>query len=240
MKVEIGVLEESCRQLNKRFFTHHEKGRPFVILKWAQTADGFIDVNRAIESNKKPLQITNETSQKLVHQWRSEEQAILVGTNTALLDNPQLTVRAVAGKNPLRITVDKTLRIPKSYHLLDKSTPTLIFTSCEAKSEINLEYVHVDFTIPLIPQYLQELYKRDVRSLFVEGGSKLISSFIQSGFWDEANVFISAQTVAAGVPAPILSESPKSTENINGDVLLRYQNLYAATLNTISSSIELK
>lgn len=237
VKVEVGILEEECRELNKRFFTHHEKKRPFVILKWAQTKDGFIDNKRELNDKKKALQISNEASQKLVHRWRSEEQAIVVGTHTALLDNPQLTVRAISGKNPLRIAIDRTLRIPPDYHLMDKSTPTLILTEKEAESEINLEYVQMDFNIPLVPQLLHELYKRNIRSLLVEGGEQLLNSFIQAGLWDEAAIFISDITIEKGVQAPSLIEQPFSTENINGDQLLKYKNLYAATLNSMPSSI---
>jgi diaminohydroxyphosphoribosylaminopyrimidine deaminase/5-amino-6-(5-phosphoribosylamino)uracil reductase len=237
IKVEIGILQEECRALNKRFFTHHEKKRPYIILKWAQTQDGYIDAKRDILDNEKALQISNEASQKLVHLWRSEEQAIIVGTNTALLDNPQLTVRMISGKNPLRITIDRTLRIPASHHLLDKNTPTLIFTERETESEINLEYVPIDFTIPIVPQILQELHKRNIRSLLVEGGAQLLSGFIQSGFWDEANVFISNKKINEGVHAPLLIEKPTSTEDVNGDQLLKYQNQYASTLNSMPSSI---
>jgi diaminohydroxyphosphoribosylaminopyrimidine deaminase/5-amino-6-(5-phosphoribosylamino)uracil reductase len=237
IKVEIGILQEECRTLNKRFFTHHEKKRPYIILKWAQTQDGYIDAKRKIGDPEKALQISNEASQKLVHQWRSEEQAIIVGTHTALLDNPQLTVRMISGKNPLRITIDKTLRIPATHHLLDKSTPTLIFTAEETESEINLEYVQIDFTIPIVPQILQELHKRNIRSLLVEGGERLLSGFIQSGFWDEANVFISNKKINEGVRAPLLIEKPASTEDVNSDLLLKYQNQYAATLNDMPSSI---
>lgn len=237
VKVEVGILEDECRALNKRFFTHHEKRRPYIILKWAQTKDGYIDNKRELTDKKKALQISNAASQKLVHQWRSEEQAIIVGTHTALLDNPQLTVRMISGKNPLRITIDRTLRIPPDYHLLDKSTPTLILTEKETESEINLEYVQVDFNIPIVPQLLHELYKRNIRSLLVEGGERLLSGFIQGGFWDEANVFISDKELGAGVCAPTLIEQPVSTENIQGDQLLKYKNLYAATLNSMPSSI---
>ncbi len=237
IKVDIGVIQAECRELNKRFFTHHEKKRPYVILKWAQTQDGFIDVKRSLTDKEKPLQVSNNASQKLVHQWRSEEQAIIVGTNTALLDNPQLTVRVIAGKNPLRIVLDRTLRIPTDYHLFDKSTPTLVLTEKEIASHINLEYVGIDFTIPLVPQILQELYKRNIRSLLVEGGERLLSSFIQSGFWDEANVFISSKKINEGIHAPIFIEQPKSVENINGDQLLKYRNPYSSTLNSIPSSI---
>jgi len=237
VKVEIGILEETCRELNKRFFTHHEKKRPYVILKWAQTKDGYLDYKREINDKKKALQISNEASQKLVHQWRSEEQAIIIGTHTALLDNPQLTVRMISGKNPLRIAIDRTLRIPKEYHLLDKSTPTLILSEKEMESEINLEYVQVDFNIPIVPQLLHELYKRNIRSLLVEGGERLLSGFIQSGFWDEANIFTSDKKIESGVRAPILIEQPISKEDIGGDQLLKYKNLYAATLNSMPSSI---
>lgn len=237
IKVEIGILSEECRELNKRFFTHHEKKRPFIILKWAQTQDGFIDYNRLLSAKEKALQITNEASQKLVHQWRSEEQSIIVGTNTTLLDNPLLTVRMISGKNPLRITLDRTLRIPKDYHLLDKNTPTLIFTEQETESEINLEYVTIDFTIPIVPQILHELHKRNIRSLMVEGGTHLLNGFIQSGFWDEANVFVSDKKINTGVYAPLLIETPILTEDVNGDRLLRFKNQYAATLNSMPSNV---
>lgn len=241
IKVELGVLEGECRELNKRFFTHHEKRRPYVILKWAQTQDGFIDYKRLLNAKEKALQITNEASQKLVHQWRSEEQAIIVGTNTTLLDNPQLTVRMISGKNPLRITIDRTAKIPGNYHLLDKTTPTLIFTeSTKAESEINLEYVVIDFTIPIVPQILHELYKRNIRSLLVEGGTTLLNSFIQSGFWDEANLFISDKKINTGVYAPLLIEKPVHTEDVNGDRLLRFRNQYAGTLNNMPSDVLIK
>jgi diaminohydroxyphosphoribosylaminopyrimidine deaminase/5-amino-6-(5-phosphoribosylamino)uracil reductase len=237
VKVEIGILQDECRELNKRFFTHHEKKRPYIILKWAQTQDGFIDYKRLLSDQEKALQITNEASQKLVHQWRSEEQAIIVGTNTTLLDNPQLTVRMISGKNPLRLTIDRTLRIPKDYHLLDKSTPTLVFTEQEAESEINLEYVTIDFTIPIVPQILQELHKRNIRSLLVEGGTRLLNGFIENGFWDEANIFISDKKIDTGVYAPLLIEKPIQTEDVSGDRLLRFRNQYAATLNNMPSNV---
>lgn len=238
IKVELGVLEGECRELNKRFFTHHEKHRPYIILKWAQTTDGFIDYKRLLSDKEKALQITNEASQRLVHQWRSEEQAIIVGTNTTLLDNPQLTVRMISGKNPLRITIDRSLKIPGDYHLLDKSTPTLIFTESEkAESEINMEYVVIDFTIPIVPQILHELYKRNIRSLLVEGGTTLLNSFIQSGFWDEANLFISEKKINTGVYAPLLIEKPIHTEDVDGDSLLRFRNQYAASLNNMPSDV---
>ena len=220
--VKIGVLEKECKELNKRFFTFYDKKRPYIILKWAQTKNGFIDNKRTEDNIGMALQITNRESKILVHKWRSEEQAIMVGTNTALLDNPQLTVREVNGKNPLRITIDKWLRIPKSYHLFDKSTPTLVFTAVDMPSENNLEYVKIDFDKDVIMQISNELYKRNIQSLIVEGGELLLKSFIESNCWDEARVFISDITIGRGVNAPILNGNPVSKENIKDDKLWIY------------------
>ena len=222
--VKVGVLEEECKKLNKRFFTFHEKKRPYIILKWAQTKNGFMDNKRTEDNIGSALQITNQESKKLVHKWRSEEQAIMVGTNTALLDNPQLTVREGAGKNPLRITIDKWLRIPKSFHLFDKSTPTIVFTEVDTLSEHNLEYLKINFESDIIQQIINELYNRNVQSLIVEGGELLLKSFINSGCWDEARVFISGQSIEKGVNAPVLEANPITKENINGDKLLFYLN----------------
>jgi diaminohydroxyphosphoribosylaminopyrimidine deaminase/5-amino-6-(5-phosphoribosylamino)uracil reductase len=220
--VKIGVLEDECKKLNKRFFTFHNKKRPFIILKWAQSADGFIDIKRDEENRGKAIQISNSDSKKLLHLWRSQEQAIMIGTNTALLDNPQLTVREVKGKNPLRITVDKWLRIPKHYYLFDKSTPTLIFTATDEVSQPNLEYVKIDFEKDVLLQILNELYKRNIQSIIVEGGEQLVNSFIDDGLWDAARVFISDKKLMKGVNAPKLAVLPVIRENISGDKLLFY------------------
>jgi diaminohydroxyphosphoribosylaminopyrimidine deaminase / 5-amino-6-(5-phosphoribosylamino)uracil reductase len=220
--VKVGILEEECKKLNKRFFTFHEKKRPYIILKWAQSADGFIDIKRNEENKGVPIQISNSDSKKLLHLWRSQEQAIMIGTNTALLDNPHLTVRDVEGKNPVRLTVDKWLRIPRHYHLFDKSTPTLIFTAVDEASQDNLEFVKIDFEQPVIPQVLNELYKRNIQSLIVEGGELLLNSFIDAGLWDAARVFISDKKLIKGVNAPVLNASPVVRENISGDKLLFY------------------
>lgn len=220
--VTMGVLKEECRRLNKRFFTFHEKKRPYIILKWAQTSDGFIDVKRNEENTSKPVQISNSDSKKLLHLWRSQESAIMIGTNTALLDNPQLTVREVKGKNPLRITIDKWLRIPKHFHLFDRSSPTLIFTSLDEPSQHNLEFKKIDFDQPVIPKILDELYKRNIQSVLIEGGEMLLNSFINADLWDAARVFISDKTLGKGVPAPVLKSKPVIRENVSGDKLLFY------------------
>jgi diaminohydroxyphosphoribosylaminopyrimidine deaminase/5-amino-6-(5-phosphoribosylamino)uracil reductase len=221
--VKTGVLEDECKELNKRFFCYHEKKRPYIILKWAQTSDGFIDILRNEEGFEKPMRITNDTSLKLSHVWRSREQAIIVGKRTAVFDNPKLTVRNISGKNPLRIAIDRNLTIPLNYFLLDKTTPTLILTSADSQSETNLEYIRLNFDEDLLPQILDVLYEKQIQSLIVEGGTKLINSFIHNDLWDEARVFISQQRIDDGVNAPVLDLKPTDKQDIDGDVLLTYR-----------------
>ncbi len=222
INVKTRILEQECKELNKRFFVSNEKKRPYVILKWAQTLDGFIDSKRTFGDKKKPLQITNQESKKLTHKWRSEEQAIIVGTNTALLDNPQLTVREIEGINPLRIVIDQFLKIPKNFNLLDKNTPTLIFTSLEKEPENNLEFIKIDFSQDIIPQILEELHKRNIQSLLVEGGAELLNSFLKENLWDEIRVFTSQQKINEGVKAPVLNLTPSAVEKIKDDNLHIY------------------
>ena len=226
--VKTGVLEDECKELNRRFFTYHEKKRPYIILKWAQTADGFIDILRNEEGQEKPLQITNEQSKAMAQQWRNEEQAIMVGKRTALLDNPKLTARTGIKKNPLRIVTDRQLSIPPHYFLMDKSTPTLVFTATDAVSENNLEYVKLNFDAPLLPQMLDTLYRKNILSVIVEGGTKLINSFIHQQLWDEARVFIAEKKIGQeGVNAPELDAKPLTRQEISGDQLLLYRNTNA-------------
>jgi len=183
--VMLGIMEEECRELNKRFFVFHEKKRPYIILKWAETADKYIGITNY------ELRITNQRADKLVHQWRSDEQAIVVGTNTALTDNPKLTVRNIKGNNPLRIVIDKDLKIPVRFHLLDGKVSTIVFTSKQKSSKKNLEYIRIDFKKNVLKQIIDELYNRNIQSLIVEGGAKLLNSFINENIWDDARVIIS-------------------------------------------------
>ena len=220
INVTTRILEDECYKLNKRFFTFHKLKRPYIILKWAQTHDGFIDNLRGENEDNLPLQISNAESKKLLHLWRSQEQAIMVGSNTALLDNPKLTVREVTGKNPIRITIDKWNRIPKNYFLFDKTVPTIVFTSETILPEHNLEYIKIDFDSNIIAQVLHQLYLRNIQSLILEGGALLLNSFIHDGNWDEARLFISSQVINKGVKAPELNREPTTIENINGDTLL--------------------
>jgi diaminohydroxyphosphoribosylaminopyrimidine deaminase/5-amino-6-(5-phosphoribosylamino)uracil reductase len=229
VRVESGILEKECLYLNRRFFTFHEKKRPYLILKWAETADGFIDKIRSPDSGENALQISGNESQQLLHKWRSEESAILIGTNTALQDNPRLTVRGVTGRNPLRIALDRQNIIPASSSIKDKSTPTIIFTSVLPKrtqASSNLEYIQLSFinSTETLVDLLAELYERKIQSVLVEGGAKLLNSFFESGIWDEARVFVSKKTIGEGVSAPDLPAHPSITEVIGEDQLQIYLN----------------
>jgi diaminohydroxyphosphoribosylaminopyrimidine deaminase / 5-amino-6-(5-phosphoribosylamino)uracil reductase len=205
VEVTVGVLEQECRSLNKRFFTFFEKKRPYIILKWAQTADGFMDQVRT-PGTQGPLQVSSTASKKRTHQWRSEEQGILVGTATALLDDPQLNVRRVGGKNPVRMVIDKDLVVPGHARLLDGKQPTLVFTAKKQNDRHNIHYVKIPFNgeMAALGPLLNRLYERRIISLIIEGGGQLLNSFIAEGLWDEARVFVSKKKIGNGVKAPAL------------------------------------
>jgi diaminohydroxyphosphoribosylaminopyrimidine deaminase/5-amino-6-(5-phosphoribosylamino)uracil reductase len=217
IEVTVGVLEKECREMNRRFFTYHEKFRPYIILKWAQSSDGFVDALRAPDEPR--AIISGPDSLKLSHQWRCEEQAILVGTQTALNDNPFLTARLFTGKNPLRVLLDRELKVPADFHLLDGSVPTLVFNLQKSGVEGNTEYVRIDAGSDELKPVLAELYKRNIQSLIVEGGSKLLGTFILQGLWDEARVFISPAKLVNGIMAPHIHGKHISTVDVNGDEL---------------------
>jgi diaminohydroxyphosphoribosylaminopyrimidine deaminase/5-amino-6-(5-phosphoribosylamino)uracil reductase len=187
VEVVTGVMEQEAIELNRVFITAHLQQRPYVILKWAQSADGFIDRIRA-DASEKPAQLSVPATRRYVHKLRSEVSAIMVGTNTALLDNPSLTVRHWPGISPVRILLDRTLRIPPSSHLLDGSVRTLVFTAESLASRENREYIRIDFSSPVIPQVLHALYERQLYSLLVEGGACLHQSFLDAGLYDEVQI----------------------------------------------------
>lgn len=203
--VIVGVMEEECRELNKRFFIFQEQKRPYILLKWAQTEDGFIDIKRT-NLAEKPLIISNAITKQLTHKMRSENQAILVSTNTVLLDNPSLTVREWSGKNPYRVALDRQGKIPKNYNLLDKSVRTIIFTEKTEQNEHNLEFITIDFSNLALNQIISNLFERNIHSVLVEGGAQLLTSFINAGLWDEANIEISPTLLHDGIAAPILTQ----------------------------------
>ena len=201
VEVVTGVLESEAKKLNKAFMTFQEKHRPYIILKWAQSADGFIDKLRNEATDPKAV-ISTDATRRHVHKLRTEVAAILVGTRTALLDDPSLTVRHWIGKNPVRLAVDRTLKIPESYHLLDGTVPTILFTEKEGKTIPGVEYEQVDFAQPLVPQILDSLYRRKLNSLLVEGGTMLLNQFIEMHLWDEARVETGKMKLGRGVKAP--------------------------------------
>jgi len=203
IEVEVGMLEKECRNLNRRFFTFHEKKRPYIILKWAQTLDGFIDTDHTEKQH--PTWITNALSKRLVHKQRSEESAILIGTNTAEFDNPALTVREWTGNQPVRMVIDRLGRLDKGLHIFDGKAPTWIFTADEKTDLENLKFIMLDFDQNILPQMMDELYKREILSVIVEGGSELLNSFLELNLWDEAFVYTGNQFFGKGVSAPLIS-----------------------------------
>ncbi len=227
IEVVYGILEEESRELNKRFFTFHEKKRPYIILKWAQTLDGFIDFDRNSNTPIGPNWITDEYARIAVHKMRSEEQAILVGTETAEKDNPSLNVRDWAGKNPLRIVFDRNLRLSEKSTLFNGEIPTLVVSEKEKPTEKNLKILTLDFKKDVLSQLFDYLYSKEIQSLIVEGGSRTINSFLDTNRWDEARVFVGDKFFHKGIKAPTIKQNPIKEELISSSKLFRYRNLNA-------------
>lgn len=204
VEVVTGVMEKEAWELNRVFMTFQEKRRPYIYLKWAQSADGFLDRLRTDNSSPAVVLSSPETMRR-VHRLRADVAAIMVGTQTALLDNPSLTVRHWAGKSPVRVVLDRTLRIPSHYHLFDGTVKTLVFTTvADAISRENVEYVTIDFSQPVLPQVMHELYIRKLNSLMVEGGATLLGHFLKEGLWDQMLVETAPVSLESGVKAPDL------------------------------------
>lgn len=216
IEVISGVLQQEGRSLNRRFFTFMEKGRPHVILKWAETADGFI-----AHENYESRWISNDYSRQLVHRWRSEEDAVLVGTRTAQHDNPRLNVRDWYGRNPVRVVFDRFLRLSDTLHLFDRSQPTLCYNLLKHEEHQNLTLVRLGET-NFWTDMLQDLYKRGIQSVMVEGGAQTLETFIGGGWWDEALVFRSNRSFERGIPAPGPPGHLESTEKVMDDHLSIY------------------
>jgi diaminohydroxyphosphoribosylaminopyrimidine deaminase/5-amino-6-(5-phosphoribosylamino)uracil reductase len=218
--VVVGVLEEECKALNAEFITYHEKKRPYVILKWAETRDGFIDICRSEEMEAQPTWITHEVCRALVHKWRTEIPSIMIGTNTAGADNPKLNVRSWTGKDPVRIVLDGDLRLSKSLNVFDNSQITLVLNYRKAAMEGNTEYILLDRAKELPIQILEVLYSRKLLSVLIEGGQQFLQTFIDAGLWDEARIFTGNKTFGEGIKAPTISGTVKFQEDIRGDRLL--------------------
>ncbi len=225
-QVIVGVCEKECYELNKRFITFHEKKRPYIILKWAESQDGFLSPYKfgAFE-HKEPVWLTNSYSKQLVHQWRTEEQAILVGTHTALMDDPALTARLFKGSNPLRVLIDKDLVVLETANIFSKGAKTLVFTAktVEKKSD-HLEYIRIDFSQGIIAQILNVLHQKDIQSLIVEGGRHTLQGFIDHNLWDEARVFKTKIIFQDGTKAPDFLSKHCQSEMIMEDELKIFKN----------------
>ena len=226
-QVIVGILDEKCAALNKRFFTFHKKKRPFIILKWAESVDGFLaplDLKELKE--RRPIWITNNYSKQLVHKWRSEEASILVGTNTAVKDDPELNTRLWKGNNPVRIVLDKKLRIPTDSKLLDGSIKTIIFTGKDSfipqDTSENMIYEKIDYNKNMPAQVCDILYKYNLQSVIIEGGSTTLQSFIDAEIWDEARVFTGEKHFKEGIKAPNLNGKLYNKQEILGDTLRYY------------------
>ena len=233
VKIIDHVLANSSKELNKRYNCFHLNKRPYIILKWAESKDGFIDRERR-DKEVGIRWISNEYSQQLVHQWRSEEHSILVGTNTIINDNPQLSVRRVKGRQPIRIFIDRNLSIPLSYSMYNDEIETFIF-SCRDKN-LNLKktrIISIDFNAKILPQILTTLYELSIHSVLVEGGKNTIENFINENLWDEARVFRSkSYLIKKGLRAPNLPSTSNFDKllEIDNDELSIYQNAILRTL----------
>ena len=211
INVVVGVMEKECRHHHRRFFTYHEKKRPYIILKWAQSEDGFIAPITRVE--REPVWITNRYSRQLVHKWRAEEQAILVGANTVLQDNPSLTTREVGGKNPIRVVIDIRGNLSKDSNVFDDSSKTVI-----------LDHISLDKNQPLATQICARLHEQSINSVIVEGGTKTLQLFIDEGLWDESRVFTGPITLHKGVACPTFEGKLYDERKINSDILRTYIN----------------
>ncbi len=216
------VLEKECKEHHKRFLTFFTKKRPYIILKWAETKDGFIapDIS-ARKENPEPYWITSPYSRQLVHKWRAEEQAILVGTNTAKQDNPKLDARTWKGNNPIRVVLDKNLKLKPNTHLLDNSIKTIVFTENKDAKKIvkGINYEVIPFNKSLAKHVCNSLYKRNINSIIIEGGTKTIQTFLDANLWDEARVFIGNSYFKQGTKAPVIKNKIIQTMQIATDLL---------------------
>ncbi|MCL1821408.1 MAG: bifunctional diaminohydroxyphosphoribosylaminopyrimidine deaminase/5-amino-6-(5-phosphoribosylamino)uracil reductase RibD [Prolixibacteraceae bacterium] len=228
VKTEVGILEKECRQQNRRFFTFHEKKRPYIILKWAQSLDGFMGGGCNTAEHGERQWITNRLSRQYVHKCRTQEAAILIGARTALADNPLLTAREWSGNQPLRIIIDQRGNLPAHLHIFDGKTSTLVFSPTQKENRQNLEFVKTDFEGKnFISHILKYLHQHNIQSVVVEGGAATLNSFIGEGLWDEAHIYYGNVFLSGGIEAPNLEGKMIAKENFEDDrlVVLTNENL---------------
>lgn len=226
IEVEVGVLEKECRELNKRFFTFYEKNRPYIILKWAQTKDGF--VAPMADKHEKDRWISGPKTNQFTHQLRAKEMAILVGKSTVLADNPSLTTRNFPGKNPTRILFDRDLEIwnsKKSFAIFEPDTHTIILNNVRNFIKNNIQGIKLDYSKDILPQLMRNLVQRNIQSLIVEGGTRTLQSFIDKNLWDESIVITSSIEFGSGVPSPDFSCLNFKLIKLGNDEIRIYKNL---------------
>lgn len=224
INVTVGVLEDECNELNKRFFTFHQKKRPYIILKWAESQDGFLAPEKIFNQDRKPVWITNQYSRQMVHKWRTEEQAILVGTQTVIDDNPKLNARDWSGNNPVRVVIDQNGRIDKSSFIFDETVKTIVFSKDQQTSTENTQFENIDFESNIIPQILDVLYTNQIQSIIIEGGRQTLQSFIDENLWDEARIFIGKSRFESGTKAPVILGKSSIKTTILTDELIEIRN----------------
>lgn len=223
LNVASGIIEGECIAANKRFFTFHQKKRPYIILKWAESRDGHIAPEQRHE--QKPVWISNGYSRQLVHKWRSEEHAILIGTKTAIADNPKLDVREWTGNNPVRVVIDRTNRIPKESHIFDNRVKTIVISEKAVQCEQeNIIFEVINFRKNIADEISSVLYKQRIQSVIIEGGRQTLQTFIDANMWDEARVFTADINLKNGVKAPNLYKKPAEGKSISDDELLIFWN----------------
>ena len=219
IEVVSGVLEEECKRLNKRFFTFHHKKRPYLILKWAESGDGFID------KDFQPTAISNSLAKQWMHGLRSREHAILVGTNTAFTDNPSLTVRDVAGRNPVRILIDFDLKVPRNFKIYNDEAPTLVFNQEKEAEEGNVKFIKISKE-NFMEELMQKLYENQIQSVLVEGGSRTLQTFIDQNLWDETIIIKNENLLLEnGTKSPKFSGKLTQEKTMRDNVVSIYRNL---------------
>ena len=221
IQVELGLLEEEARWMNRRFNTFHEKQRPYIILKWAETQDGFMDILRE-NGETGSFAISGKEAKVMVHRWRTEEAAILVGSRTVFIDNPQLTARHWEGKDPVRIVIDANLKVPRTHRIFEDRGRTIVFNRLETRPIFNIEYVQLNFAEEILPRIMDYLRYEKLTSVIVEGGAATLGRFLELGLWDEIRRFKSPMKLDAGLKAPIIDGKPTETLQVGEDVLEVY------------------
>lgn len=229
IEVVTGIMQKEAFALNKAFMTFQMHKRPYIYLKWAESTDGFIDIQRD-DASRPPVVLSSPETMRSVHHLRSKVAAILVGTRTALLDNPSLTVRHWAGSTPVRLFIDRHLRVPADYHLLDGSVKTIVFTEKEASERTNIEFQKIDFNQDILPQIMQQLYQRKLNSLLVEGGTAMLQSFIDENLWDEIRQEIAPVDLNSGVKAPNFKGILKKVELHSNQIIRTFESSNRLTI----------